>query len=125
MRVSAAFTQEKVSGGNNTKSNMEKTVLKMVSLQEEINRDIDRLVNLKKDIKEAINHVSDLNYQLLLDMRYISGKGWDDVSASLGCDPRTDYRIHSKALKEFEKNFKYVSKCQWVPLYASRKYSKI
>jgi hypothetical protein len=31
----------------------------------------------------------------------------------MGYDPRTVYRIHGKALKEFEK-VKDVSKCQWM-----------
>lgn len=103
MKVNVAFTQEKVSGGDNVKSSMEKTIVKMISLEEEINGEIDRLVNLKKEILETINQVDDLNSQVLLEMRYVNGKGWEEVAICMGYDRRTIFRMHGKALKEIEK----------------------
>jgi len=50
MRVTVNFTEQKVAGGNDVSSPMEKTVTKIIDLQKEINEDIDRLVNLKADI---------------------------------------------------------------------------
>lgn len=103
MKVTSSFTKEKISGGNIEKSKMESTMVKVIDLEHEINADIDRLVNLKKDIQDTINKMDDINQQLLLELRYLSGKGWDEIAASMGYDPRTVYRIHGKALKEFEK----------------------
>lgn len=111
MKVTSSFTKEKISGGNIEKSKMESTMVKVIDLEHEINADIDRLVNLKKDIQDTINKMDDINQQLLLELRYLSGKGWDEIAASMGYDPRTVYRIHGKALKEFER-IKCVSKCQ-------------
>lgn len=103
MKVTSSFTKEKISGGNIEKSKMESTMVKVIDLEHEINADIDRLVNLKKDIQDTINKMDDINPQLLLELRYFSGKGWDEIAASMGYDPRTVYRIHGKALKEFER----------------------
>ena len=103
MKVTSSFTKEKISGGNIEKSKMESTMVKVIDLELEINADIDRLVNLKKDIQDTINKMDDINQQLLLELRYLSGKGWDEIAASMGYDPRTVYRIHGKALKEFER----------------------
>jgi DNA-directed RNA polymerase specialized sigma subunit len=103
MKVTSSFTKEKISGGNIEKSKMERTMVKVIDLEHEINADIDRLVNLKKDIQDTINKMDDINQQLLLELRYLSGKGWDEIAASMGYDPRTVYRIHGKALKEFER----------------------
>jgi len=103
MKVTSSFTKEKISGGNIEKSKMESTMVKVIDLEHEINADIDRLVNLKKDIQDTINKIDDINQQLLLELRYLSGKGWDEIAASMGYDPRTVYRIHGKALKEFER----------------------
>lgn len=103
MKVTSSFTKEKISGGNIEKSKMESTMVKVIDLEHEINADIDRLVNLKKDIQDTINKMDDINQQLLLVLRYLSGKGWDEIAASMGYDPRTVYRIHGKALKEFER----------------------
>ena len=103
MKVTSSFTKEKISGGNIEKSKMESTIVKVIDLEHEINADIDRLVDLKKDIQDTINKMNDINQQLLLELRYLSGKGWDEIAASMGYDPRTVYRIHGKALKEFER----------------------
>ena len=103
MKVTSSFTKEKICGGNIEKSKMESTMVKVIDLENEINADIDRLVDLKKDIQDTINMMDDINQQLLLELRYLSGKGWDEIAASMGYDPRTVYRIHGKALKEFER----------------------
>jgi len=103
MKVTSSFTKEKICGGNIEKSKMESTIVKVIDLENEINADIDRLVDFKKDIQDTINKMDDINQQLLLELRYLSGKGWDEIAASMGYDPRTVYRIHGKALKEFEK----------------------
>ncbi len=47
-------------------SRLEDTVVKIIDLQEEINRDIDRLVDLKRDIVRAIKRVKKPEYQILL-----------------------------------------------------------
>jgi len=103
MKVTSSYTKEKICGGNIEKSKMESTMVKVIDLENEINADIDRLVDLKKDIQDTINMMDDINQQLLLELRYLSGKGWDEIAASMGYDPRTVYRIHGKALKEFER----------------------
>ena len=103
MKVTSSFTKEKICGGNIEKSKMENIMVKVIDLENEINADIDRLVDLKKDIQDTINMMDDINQQLLLELRYLSGKGWDEIAASMGYDPRTVYRIHGKALKEFER----------------------
>jgi DNA-directed RNA polymerase specialized sigma subunit len=103
MKVTSSFTEERVSGGNTPKSKMENTIVKIIDLENELSCDIDRLVDLKKEIQNTINSMDDLNQQLLLGLRYLGGKSWDEIAASMGYDPRTVYRIHGKALKEFEK----------------------
>jgi len=103
MKVTSSFTKEKICGGNIEKSKMESTIVKVIDLENEINADIDRLIELKRDIQDTINKMDDINQQLLLELRYLSGKGWDEIAATMGYDPRTVYRIHGKALKEFER----------------------
>lgn len=71
MKVSVNLTEEKVSGGKNTKSHMENTIAKIVDLEKEINRDINRLVGVKAEIMDTISQVDDPICQLLLEMRYV------------------------------------------------------
>lgn len=103
MKVGANLTEEKVSGGNNTKSHMENTIAKIVDLEKEINEDIDRLVGIKAEIMETISRVDDPINQIILEMRYVNGKGWDEISRVLNYKDRSIFKIHSRALKEITK----------------------
>ena len=103
MKVGANLTEEKVSGGNNTKSHMENTVAKIVDLEKEINEDIDRLMGIKAEIMEAISRVDDPISQIILELRYVNGKGWDEISMDLNYKDRSIFKIHSRALKEIVK----------------------
>ena len=108
MKVTANLTEEKVSGGNNIKNHMENTIAKIVDLEREINEDIDQLVDIKADIIATINQADDPINQIILEMRYINGKGWDEIARDIGFDIRTAFRLHGKALKEIEE----IIKCQ-------------
>ncbi len=105
-RVSAALTGDKVSGGQRGQSNMENTIVKMVSLEHELRRDLEQLMDLQREITATINRVEDLSAQVLLQLRYLCGKSWDKVASCMGYDRRTIYRLHGRALKEIEKNEK-------------------
>lgn len=112
MKVSVNLTEEKVSGGKNTKSHMENTIAKIVDLENEINRDICRLVSVKAKIMDIIGRVDDPIGQIILEMRYINGKGWDEISRELNYKDSSIFKIHSRALKEIAKIRKEGSKIQ-------------
>ena len=102
-KVTAKLAEEKVSGGNNTKGHMENTIAKIVDLEKEINEDIDRLVDIKADIMGTISQVDDPIGQIILEMRYVNGKSWDEISSSLNYKDSSIFKIHSRALKEVTK----------------------
>lgn len=99
-KVTANLTEEKVSGGKSTKSHTENVIAKIVDLEKEINADIAKLVDTKAEIVETINLVEDPMCQLLLEMRYVSGKTWDEIAQSLSCSARSVFNIHGRALRE-------------------------
>ena len=90
--------------GSPTKSreSMSDVIAKIVDLQNEINADIDRLVDLKQDIVTAIKAVANLEYQTLLEKRYLRFKTWEQISVEMGYTVRTVYRMHDKALKKVQ-----------------------
>lgn len=110
MKVTTSFTKERTSGGLPDKSKTEKIIVKVIDLENEINEDIDRLTDLKQDIKNAIKKVHDIHYQLILEMRYLGGKGWDEVAQALGYDRRWILRLHGRALKIIEEKMKEATK---------------
>lgn len=112
MKVSANLTVEKVAGGNNKKGHMENTVAKIVDLEKEIKEDLARSIAIKAEIMNTISQVDDPIGQIILEMRYINGKGWDEISSSLNYRDSSIFKIHSRALKEVNRIKKEGSKIQ-------------
>ena len=83
-------------------SRLEDTVVKIVDLQEEINRDIDRLVDLKRDIVRAIKRVKKPEYQILLELRYLCFKTWEEIAVKMNCSIDNVFKMRNKALNIFE-----------------------
>lgn len=83
-------------------SRLEDTVVKIVDLQEEINRDIDRLVDLKRDIVRAIKKVKKPEYQILLELRYLCFKTWEEIAVKMNCSIDNVFKMRNKVLKIFE-----------------------
>ncbi|GIW48988.1 MAG: hypothetical protein KatS3mg079_464 [Caloramator sp.] len=101
-KTTVDLSKEKVSGGSGSTSPMENVVVKIVGLKEEINNDIDRLIDIKKEIGEIISRLEDPSYQLILEMRYINNRDWEEIAYEMNAGIRTIYRLHGKALKEIE-----------------------
>ena len=101
-RTTIDFTKEKVMGGSGVISPMEDAAVKLIDLSYEINDDIDELISLKKEVEKTIKKVGDYRYRTILEMRYLKGKLWEDVSRDIGFDKRWVMRLHSRALKEID-----------------------
>lgn len=85
---------------NRASSTMADAVGKIIDLQNEINRDIDRLVDLKREIVTAIKAIENPEYQTLLEKRYLCFLTWEKIAVDMGYDLRWLYRIHKRALDE-------------------------
>ena len=93
---------ERVQGGNLPGSRIESTVMKIIDLENEINREIDRYVDLKAAIRKAINAIPNQNEKLILRYRYIEFLQWPDIQERLGLEERQVFILHGKALKDFK-----------------------
>ena len=78
------------------------------SVQEEINRDIDRLVDLKREIMSVIKAVDDAEYQILLEKRYLCFQTWEQIAAEMNYGVRYVHCMHGKALLAVEALMKQV-----------------
>jgi DNA-directed RNA polymerase specialized sigma subunit len=86
-------------------SKLEDIIVKIVGLQEEINADIDRLVDLKKEIGQKIALIANPDLRLLLEERYLCKRTWSKISAEMNVANSHVYRLHGAALKAFEEIF--------------------
>lgn len=81
-------------------SRMADAVIKIVSLQEDINQDINSLVELKREIMGVIKAVPNVEYQTLLEKRYLCFITWEKIAVDMNYSMQHIHRMHSVALKE-------------------------
>lgn len=78
---------------------MEDIIAKMIDLEDEINRDIDTLVDLKRDIVKVIKRIKSPEYQTLLELRYLCFKTWEQIAVDMGYSIQNAYKMHDRALQ--------------------------
>ena len=62
----------------------ESIIVKIVDLEKEINADIDKLVDLKREIVKVIRTIKNAEYQTLLELRYLCFKKWEQIAVDMG-----------------------------------------
>lgn len=93
---------ERVQGGNLPGSRIESTVMKIIDLENKINCEIDRYVNLKAAIRKAINAIPNQNEKLILRYRYIEFLQWSVIQERMGLEERQVFILYGKALNSFK-----------------------
>lgn len=88
---------------NKGTSSMEDTIVKIIDLQEEINKDIDQLVDLKREIMVVIKKISNVEYQTILENRYLSFMSWEQIAVEMKYSIQQIYRLRDRAHKAVEK----------------------
>ena len=67
-------------------------------LQEKINAEIDKLIDLKEQMREVIAAVPDTDERMVLRYRYIHNLTWEQIGNELNADKSTIRRWHGSAL---------------------------
>ena len=80
-------------------SRMAEAITKIVDLQNEINRDIDTLVDLKREIMGVIKAVANPDFQTILEKRYLCFLSWEKIAVDMGYDLRYVHKLHTQALE--------------------------
>jgi len=83
---------------NRATSTMADAVAKIIDLQAEINCDIDSLVDLKREIVSVIKSIEHLEYQTLLEKRYLCFLTWEQIAVDMHYSLRWVHIIHAKTL---------------------------
>ena len=89
-------------------SRMADAVCKIIDLENEIAKDMERLVELKAEIISTIKAVECIEYQLILEKRYISDKSWPEIAVALGYITRHLFNLHDEALAALKIPEKYL-----------------
>ena len=78
---------------------LSEVVVKLVEQEEEIDREIDRLVNLRAEIYGVIQAVEDMDERLVLEMRYMGYHTVTEIARRMEVGERQIYRIHERGLQ--------------------------
>ncbi len=82
-----------------------RTTARIIDLENEINDEIDKLVEVKMQIKLVISSIPDSIRRTILERHYILNESWEKISEKVGYSSRHIIRMHNKTIDELEKKY--------------------
>ena len=89
---------ERVSG-TSQRSRVEDAVCKLVDLDAELDREIDRLTDEIQRAEYLISQLPDKRHQDVLRYRYLNGWSWEKIEEVMRYDRRWMFRLHGEGLQ--------------------------
>lgn len=84
---------------------MNDLIVSVVTLEEEINQQIDLLINKKREVMRVIDLLDDGNEIAVLYQRYFNYRKWEEIAVDMDYTYRGVLKIHGRALQNLEKVF--------------------
>lgn len=103
-RMTANLTTDKVQESK-SHDKIEKLIVKIVDLEREITDDIDKLIDLKTEVMHKIEAVQNDDYRLLLTLRYLNFKTWEQIAVEMEFTFQWVHQLHRRALIIFEEMY--------------------
>ena len=75
---------------------------KIMNLEKELNNHIKEFIDLKSEITKKIDELPDMEYRLVLMLRYLDFKTWEEIAEIMNYSVRWIYKLHGLALKKFK-----------------------
>lgn len=100
-KATSVMNDTPVSHSRNVQS-MQETIAKIVDMEHELDREIDALVDLKREITQIIKSVPSFEYKTILELRYLTFKSWSEIATLMNYDVRYVYKMHGRALKKID-----------------------
>jgi hypothetical protein len=101
-RVTSAMSGDVVSRTRNTDT-LGDTVAKIIKLQDDLNREVDRYVDLKREVTVMLYRLENPVYYQILHSRYILYKTWEQIACDMDFTYQWVCELHGRALQEFGK----------------------
>lgn len=79
----------------------EDLIIRILDLEKEITKDIDKLIREKQRAKTVIDRL-DGPYKVVMTMRYLECMKWEEIAYRLDYSIQAVYKIHGQALKRVE-----------------------
>ena len=102
LRITPVLKQDMVSGSH-SQDKLGDTVAKIADLRNQINRDVDAFIVLKKEAAAKLAHIEKPEHCKLLYMRYFSYYTFEKIATEMNYSYRNITKMHGRALQAFEK----------------------
>lgn len=76
----------------------EDILCKVMDLESELVRDIGRMIDSMRRVKRAVEAVEDKTMRMVLELRYLNYKTWEQISDIMCYSERHIYRLHMQAV---------------------------
>ncbi len=101
-KVTVSYGSEPVSHTRNV-SSLEDSIIRLMEAENDLNGTIDELIAMKIDIARCINAVSNQDYHLLLEKRYLCFQSWEQIAIDMQCTVRWAHILHERALRVIDR----------------------
>ena len=81
---------------------MNDLIVSVVTLEDEINQQIDLLINKKREVMELIDSLDNVDEISLLYKRYFNYMSWEEIAVNMKISYRQTHRLHGRALRSME-----------------------
>lgn len=102
-RITPVLREDGASGGGGAPDRLADAVAKIVDLKAEINRDIDRLADKKREIAAKLEKMTDRRYYTVLFRRYLLFETFEKISCETNYSWRHVCSLHGQALEAFQR----------------------
>ena len=103
-KVTTTYQSDMVDGSRDV-HRREEIICKIITLQNEINADIDQLVDLKIAIRKTIESLPDVEDRTVLNLRYVRLLKWQEVADTMGYSLRRVHNFHDRAIAFLEEKY--------------------
>lgn len=80
----------------------ENVVVKLLDLEDSVLNEMNILLDLKREMKEVLTKLENIDYRIILEMRYLCYKTWEEIAEDMDYGIRYVHIMHRKALKAVE-----------------------
>ncbi|MCM1024426.1 MAG: hypothetical protein NC395_10265 [Prevotella sp.] len=85
----------------------ENAVLRVLELEERLDREIDELSSKRAEIERAVNAIPDEAWREVLTRRYLLYQKWEVIAEKMNYSERHVRRLHGVALKNMSLNVRF------------------
>lgn len=97
-KITPTLKQDVVSSGG-SQDKLSEAVTKIIDLEAEIDREIDFFINARKAVTNTIDKVDDARLHMVLNMRYVQFKTWEQIACDMGVSYQWVCKLHGIALQ--------------------------